>query len=229
LVWLKIIDHNIVDIRAVNSLHNLRGLGVNTYCRTHIDFSNFPDLEVCSLEWRPGARSLFQSGSITSLWVNNYSGLDLADFGRITQLRTLRIANAPARSLAGLSPLDALRRLELRNLTKLKSLSGIESLQALEELAVLYCRNVSSLNEIAALRRLRRLDLLDDGELDSLRPLSALDQLSTLHFYGDTTIVDGDLTAIAELPNLSSVRFGSRSHYSYKLDDFPQQPGVPLV
>ena len=62
------------------------------------------------------------------------------------------------------------------------------------------------------------LNLTDCGELDSLAPLSGLRSLKALAFAGaKTTLRDGDLRPLLDLPKLSMVMFGARRHYSHKI------------
>ena len=74
----EIFDFNIRDIQPIHHLHKLRRLGVTTYCSTRIDFTVFPELENCGLEWRPKAISLFECVTLKGLFVNRYSGKDNA-------------------------------------------------------------------------------------------------------------------------------------------------------
>lgn len=47
LKLFEIFDFRIKDISPIHSLHNLKRLGVTTYCKTEIDFDAFPQLESC--------------------------------------------------------------------------------------------------------------------------------------------------------------------------------------
>src|SRR5262249_4098158 len=116
LLSFEIFDFNIRDISPIHSLHFLRNLGVTTYCSTEIDFSAFPDLESCSLEWRRGAASLFHCATLKELLINRYNGRDVRPFTMLAGLESLSILNAPVASLHGLSSLKELRYLRLAGL-----------------------------------------------------------------------------------------------------------------
>src|ERR1700674_5866381 len=67
----KIIDHfGLPDVEPIHYLHELRALDVQTYCKTPIRFSEFPQLEDCGLEWRPKCESLFSCMTLKNLFVN---------------------------------------------------------------------------------------------------------------------------------------------------------------
>ena len=89
----EIFDLGIREIGPIHSLHNLKRLGVTTYCSTGIDFSAFPELESCGLEWRSKAGSLFECVTLKELFLNRYSGKDTASFGKLANLESLSILN----------------------------------------------------------------------------------------------------------------------------------------
>lgn len=62
LQGLSIIHRTIDDVSPIHVLRALRSLKVSTYCDTSIDFTQFPQLEECTLEWRAGAKSLLTPG-----------------------------------------------------------------------------------------------------------------------------------------------------------------------
>jgi hypothetical protein len=211
---LLLTHRTIEDVSPVQHLRELRVLELNTYCKTAIDFTRFPALEECALEWRAGAASLFSAAALTKLFVNGYTGQRADKFARLSALRSLALANSALRALDGLGELPRLNFLGLYNLKKLKSLDGVERLTSLEHLEVNGCRNVESLDPLASLSNLRRLHFCDDGHIQSLRPLSGLKNLEEVLFYESTHILDGDLSPLAGLPKLRKVWFEDRNHYS---------------
>jgi len=217
---LKIIDFKIESVEPVHALHELRALEVMTYCRTELRFSAFSQLEDCALEWRPKAESLFDCFTLKSLFVNRYSGKNLASFSQLENLESLAVLNAPVESLDGIALLRKLRFLRLANLKKLKSLAGVEALTKLEEIEVHTCRQIGSIDEVAALPNLRKLHLNNDGDIASLKPLDAVGRLESVLFYESTNIVDGDLSPLMRQKHLSRVSFQDRRHYSHRREEF---------
>jgi hypothetical protein len=220
LLSFEIFDFNIREIEPIHRLHKLRRLGVTTYCSTKIDFSAFPELASCALEWRAKAASLFECTTLTELFINRYSGKDTALFGKLANLESLAILNAPLENLQGLRNLTKLRSLRLANLKRLASLEGIEGLTNLEDLEIHTCRAIGSISEVGSLLRLKKLNLNNDGDIESLKPLENLNGLETVVFYESTNIVDGDLSPLLRQPNLTRVSFQNRRHYSQRREDF---------
>src|SRR5258708_18743941 len=96
-----------------------------THCKTPITFSEFPELEDCSLEWRPKSELLFSCTTLKKLFVNRYNAKDVDSFSNLVNLESLAILNAPVNNLRGLSPLKRLKYLRLANLRQITSLACI--------------------------------------------------------------------------------------------------------
>lgn len=212
----KIIDYAIQSVEPVHVLNKLQRLEVMTYCKTELDFTSFPGLDFCALQWRPKAASLFNCYSIQSLFLVGYSGKDCELFRGLLNLESLSIYSAPISNLFGLSGLGKLRTLRLANLRRLESLSGIENLTQLEELDVHTCKAIGNIDAVASLSHLRRLLLNNCGKIASLRPLEGLRDLDTLIFYESTDIVDGDLSGVFGRRPLPKMSFQNRKHYSHR-------------
>ncbi|HKV38806.1 MAG TPA: hypothetical protein VJX67_06310 [Blastocatellia bacterium] len=217
----KIFDFNIKDITPIHFLHDLRELGVTTYCLTEIDFSAFPRLDTCGLEWgRRKASSISDCTTLKKLMVSCYKGKDVDPFARLINLESLAILVAPVGNLHGLNALRNLRRLRLGRLTRLTSLAGIEGLADMEELNVDTCRAISNIEQVASLLRLRKLFVDNCGEIDSLKPMEKLSNLEMVGFVESTNILDGDLSPLIGLRNLSRLAFQNRRHYSHRREEF---------
>ncbi len=217
---LEITNWKIEDISEIHHLRTLRGLKVSTHCRTEIDFLCFPLLERVSLEWRPKAKTIFQSESIKRVFINNYRAKDIGAFGRLEQLESLSLKGPKIERIGDLSQLHSLREMCLGNALKLCSLEGIEALLGLERLEINKCRQVTNIRPLAHLRTLVHLELCDNGEIDTLRPLFELKKLQRFYFYESTNIVDGNLAPLKDLPMLSDISFQDRDHYDTSPAEF---------
>jgi hypothetical protein len=215
----KIIDLTISSDAPIHFLHELKTLEVITYCPTPIEFSAFPKLEDCGLEWRPKSQSLFDCRTLKRLFINNYDGRDSNVFSRLTNLESLAILNAPIDDVRGLGPLRKLKSLRLANLKKLSSLEGLEHLPELEELEIHTCRAIGSVDALADLTNLRVLNLNNLGNIESFRPLVNMHKLESLTFYESTNVMDGDLSVIPR-NNLRNISFQNRRHYTDQREDF---------
>lgn len=214
-----IIHWTIENVSAVHSLHSLRHLEISTYCKTPLDFSQFPELETCAIEWRARASSLFECKNLRDLWINRYSGKDASRFSRLTNLERLAIGNSPIRDISALGCLTRLTSLSLLNLRRLESLKGIQSLTGLVELKIVGCYRIRTIKEVSTLAKLRVLDISENKEIESVKPLANLACLEELYFHSSTVIRDGDLSPITRLAKLKDLRFQDRRHYSHTRDN----------
>lgn len=204
----------------IHFLHELRKLEVMTYSKTSIRFSEFPQLEDCSLEWRARCESLFSCAALKRLFLNRYKKKNVDAFSNLPSLERLGILNAPIENLVGLRNLKCLRYLRLGGLRCLTSLTGIEGLKALEELDVDTCRRIRSIREVSSLLLLRKLHLSNCGEIESLKPLESLKGLEWVTFVESTNIVDGDISPLLLQGSLSRVSYQNRRHYTHRRESF---------
>jgi hypothetical protein len=204
----------------IHFLHELRRLEVMTYSKTGIRFSEFPQLEVCSLEWRPKCESLFSCTKLRKLFLNRHDETNVDAFSNLTMLEWLGILNAPIENVLGLRRLERLKYLRLAGLRRLTSLAGIERLELLEELNLDTCRRIRSISEVSSLLHLRKLHLSNCGEIESLKPLENLSRLECVTFVESTNIVDGDISPLLHQQGLKRVSYQNRRHYSHRREDF---------
>ena len=220
LEGFNITDRLIDDISPIHELHHLRYLAIYTYCKTEIDFLQFPVLENCVIEWRPKAKSIFNCKTLKELFINCYKGKDTNDFGNLTNLEWLAFGNGPVRSLNGLSTLRKLKHLEIFLLRKLESLEGLEDLTSLEYLDVNTCKAITSIEPVRHLVNLKTFFFNNCGDIESLTPLAELEHLKDIWFAESTNILDGDLSPLKRLNLKRKSAFKNRKHYSHTTDDF---------
>lgn len=219
LLSFSILDLGIKNIEHIHMLKQLRNLEITTYCNTPIDFSVFAHLERCSLEWRKGAESVFNVGTLKKLFLNAPPLTDCLRLQRLGNLEDLAILNAPLATMRGIGVLSGLSKLRLGNLKKLTDPSEIAELLRLEELEVDSCSGFGSIEFASALRSLRVLVLDNVGPVSSFSPLKSTNRLDTLIFAESTNVLDGDLSFLLHR-NLKSIAFQNRRHYSHRREAF---------
>jgi Leucine-rich repeat (LRR) protein len=213
LLAVDILDLTVRDVSAVHCLHELRELGITTYCKTPIDFTAFPHLESVALEWRVRSQSIFQARTLRKVFINRYSGSSLTPFAQLDRLESLRLYGSRIHEIGDVSSLHQLRVLELALARKLSSLDGLEVLTTLEHLEINTCRRIRSIEPIRYLTKLRHLSLDNMSEIETLQPVLALRELESLYFVESSNILDGDIALLNRLPHLRRVSFQNRRHY----------------
>jgi len=217
---LTIIDLNIKSIDSIHCLNELQKIHLSTYCKSPINFHSFPKLTNCGFEWIKGSDSLFECTTLRSLGINRYDKQNCDAFSNLFNLEKLSILNSPIEYLQGLSSLRKLQYLCIANLKKVTSLHGLEDLQNLEELEVQKCKGIGSISEVLKLIKLKRLLLIDIGDIASIKGIENLTGLRDFLFYESTNIIDGDLSPVLKLKNLSKISFQNRKHYTHRREDF---------
>jgi Leucine-rich repeat (LRR) protein len=217
---LRILDNPLKLIQPIHYLHELVDLHLETYSDIPVDFSSFPYLTDCFFEWIKGSDSLFDCRGLNRLGINNYKKKSSEPLANLVNLEKLSLLNSDVENLDGIVKLINLTYLRLANLRSLTSLNGIQNLRNLTELEIQRCKGIHSVSDIFELAKLQRLLLLDVGGIESIRGIENLMELREFFFYESTNVLDGDLTPIRKLKNLSKISFQNRRHYTHRREDF---------
>lgn len=169
-----------------------------------------------------GAESLFECLGLKSLGINNYKGRDSTVFSRLKNLEKLTILNSDIENLIGLSSLTNLNYLSLTNVKNLTSLKALGNLKNLRELNIHNCKKINTITKLFNLKRLEKLSLLNLSDITTIKGIENLSELKILMFYESTNIIDGDLSPLFKLKNLSNISFQNRKHYTNRREDFSQ-------
>ena len=222
LVGLRIVGQDAKDFAPVNRLGVLRTIEIEQTPTPNVDFHKLPLLERVLISWFPKAERLFDNTNLKYLSLYKYpKQLSSQPFRTLLNLEKLRLADSGLSEVESLSELTGLRELDLLMLHHLCSLQGIESLVQLRKLRIESCRKIASIEPLRDMTQLEILSISDCGKIPTLEPIRALTRLRTLHFYGKTEILDGNLQVLRELTNLRDVRFANRGHYSLRREEFP--------
>lgn len=219
---LTIIDLKIKSIDPIHYLNALTSINLSTYSKFPVNFKYFPNLTNCGFEWIKNSDSLFECKNLVTLSINKYDKLNTDAFAQLINLEKLTLLNSPVENIKGISLLFRLKYLSIANLNKLTSLEGIEHLQQMKELEIQRCKRIHTISEIFKLKELEKFFLLDCGDIESIRGIENLKKIKSFLFYESTNIMDGDLSSIFNLKNLSNISYQNRKHYTHKREDFGQ-------
>lgn len=221
LEWLKLVSiltGQKIDLSPLSRLTNLRRLSITSSGGAPVDFGGLRKLERCFLSWWTGARSIFECEGLESLSIDKLPAKESNGLTQLKNLRDLTIYSQSIKSLDSIAHLENLQKLELNRFRNLESLDGIENLRSLRSLSINECKRLSDLSPLTALTNLEHLVVSDWGTIETLTPIANLKKLRAFSFSGTrTTIADGDLSPLEDLPMLSMLMFASRRHYTHKL------------
>lgn len=215
---LQLISGTIKDLSPVSELLDLERLSFSCHSRRAIDFSGLKRLQSCSMNWLPGAESVFRCEGLESLYLDGAKEAQLAGINELRSLKRLTIANSNLSSLAVLDDLFQLEKLELLNCRKLSQIDGLYRFERLKWLSIDGSKAIQDFAPVAAVSGLEILNLSDCGKIRTLAFSRSLTKLRAFAFAGSaTTVEDGDLSPLDYLPQLAMLMFGPRKHYSHRL------------
>ena len=220
---LQILDRSIIDLEPIERLGELESLSVQAAASATLDLGALPKLRCVAGDWALIASTLSAVMALQSVITWQFDEVDLHAFRDHLALKRLTVKDAPQlQSLAGIGDLADLAVLEIvlaRRLRDIDDLAGLA--ESLRELQLEDCRAIETIDAVQALRELRRLDVSECGDIASVLPVSSLTQLRTFDAWGSTRILDGDLSALAQLPALKEIRMRNRPSYTPAVTDLP--------
>ena len=203
-------------LKRLEALNNLEYLGLQCEFTKAPDFSKFNKLKICKLQWRPKAKTVFACDSLSLLNIVNYPSEDLKDIQKMSGLRRLQLTSRKLVSLSGIESLSSLSILDLSECSKLECLSGVDMCQQVEVVEIESCKKVYDVALLGELKNLKDIVLTDCGKVKSLKPLAKCQLLESITFVGDTSVEDGELTSLLNIPTLKKMWFVDKRHYSHK-------------
>ncbi|MFQ2586117.1 leucine-rich repeat domain-containing protein [Aeromonas caviae] len=215
LSGVEIYSWGVKDITPLESISNLEYLGLQCEFTKAPDFSKLKKLKVLKVLWRPKAKTIFSCDELNLLNVVNYPSENLKELNKMSLLRHLQLTSKKIKSLSGIEELSSLSILDLADCPKLEDLSGIDKCQQIEIVEIENCKRVYDIAILSELKNLKEIVLIDCGTVKSLRPLAHSPSLESITFIGDTTIEDGELTSLLDIPTLKKMWFSNKRHYSH--------------
>jgi hypothetical protein len=214
LEGIEVFNFNVNDVSPIFDLSQLRYVGLQCKFKSPTRFRALGRLEICKIFWDGRASDLLGCPTLRHLNVVNFPYVDLASLALLGQMRKLQIASKKLTSLESVSELPHLEVFDASDCPKLADLEPLGRCNKLVALELDACRRIGRLPGAISNTQVESIALTDCGNIASLRPLAGCDSLKRLKFVGDTTIVDGDLAVLEELPALQEVWFAARRHYS---------------
>ena len=206
------------ELNAIEGMESLEELSVAMDTNSRIEFKRLSRLRKCFLDWWRNAETIFEHDKLEDL---HLYGANLPSFDPIRKMQGLRFLNLSKANINNIEPitttLPCLHRLELVDCKKISSFSSLALLAELRWLRIEGVRDLGPIDFVSPLGKLEVLQLCGVGEIPTLQPLEHLLELRAFAFPDNTTIADGDLTVLTQLPGLSMLMFAPKRHYSHKL------------
>lgn len=213
LVELQILDPHMVNISALERLDKLEYLNIAYFPDEYIDFKKLSNLKKCSLGYPKNIKSLFEVKTLQCLALDELKLKDYSDLRKLVNLKELYIGNSSIPSLDFLNEMLTLEKLSLVNCRKINNFSPISLFVRLKYLDLRGCSKLEAIDFVKPLKNLEHLVLGNSKSIKSIKPLSGCLSLKIASF---PNIIDGDLSPLEKLPNLSNLFIQNKKHYSHK-------------
>jgi Leucine-rich repeat (LRR) protein len=203
-----VMDH---DWTFLSTFKKLKFLSIQTAGKSPIDLTGLSELVELSLKWRPQILGLETLCQLQHLAIVEYQDKDLLPIKSLKSLKRLTIKTSKFQSLAGIEFLPHLEYLDLGNCKQLQSIIHLNGLQKLNRIHLDSCPKITDYNSLTDLPSLDCLIIMDSKEIASIQFMQNFPRLKYLALTGTTTIVDGDLSP---LDNIPEVAFAPKKHYN---------------
>lgn len=220
ILTLAITTSRIKNLAALENMHSLEYLQLVCITSEKVDFTKLPQLKICYLYWWKEASSIFKCNWLKELYLDELKVKSVNELEGIKNLKLLEklvICNSNIKSLSWLKSLKNLKELELINCRSLSDFSELSTLVNLKKLQIEGCSKLRDLTFLKFLPDLEWLDLSNNREITSISSLATANNLKILFMTGSTSIADGDLRYLADLPQLAILSFTGKKHYTHKL------------
>lgn len=216
---VDVLSDKVIDVSPIFQMKKLKTLSL--YCKAKVagDFSKLEHLQSVGLGWRNVYGSVFGLHTLLCINIIGYPDKDLTRWGANGELDQLRLESRKLEGLGGVERFSNIRRLHLYRCRRLQSLEKIGASISLRELRVSHCASIRDWSPISRLSELRVLEIEDCHDIHSVDPIVKCRKLERLQIAGDTTILNGDLSSLATLPNLRTVLLARRKHYSHSAEE----------
>jgi len=216
---VDILSDKVTDVSPVFQIKTLKTLSL--FCKAKVagDFTKLENLQNVGLGWRPVYGSLFNLNILKRINIIGFPDKDLTRWKRNEKLKELRLESNSLESLTGLEQVQNITQLCLYKCPKLGALDAVVSAASIQKLSLGRCPSILDLSSVAKLTELKELEIEDCRDIQSLAPVAKCRKLEMLQIAGNTTVLDGDFTALTKLPNLKRVLLAQRKHYSHTANE----------
>jgi hypothetical protein len=220
---VDVLSDRVTDVSSIFRLKKLRT--VSLYCKAKVagDFSELVQLQSVGLGWRSVYESVFDLTTLRRISIIGYPDKDLARWATNGDLERLRLESRELEGLGGIARFPNVRQVHLYRCRRLHSLEEIGSAISIQELRMSRCTSIRDWSPISRLSKLRVLEIEDCQDIDSARPFAECRRLERIQIAGNTTILNGDLSSLASLPNLRTVLLSRRKHYSHSAEELEKR------
>lgn len=204
------------NINPVNSLRELRYLGLPSKIDGIIDFNNLTKLSKLAMTYSQGTQNFENCKSLQTLILSSYNTKlqNLSKISKLLNLRELHLFGGNVNSLNGVELLPSLNKLILYKQKTLNNIKNLAKCHSIAEVHIDSCKSIDDLDALGELPHLEKLIIVNCGKINSVSFIKKL----PLKFISviNTTIEDCDTSHFI---GIDYVAFDSKQNYSHSLED----------
>ena len=206
-----------VDWKVVSKLSKIQRLEIGGWFHTNMDFGRFNELIYLGTYWNEGYKDDFYGlPKLKSLKLRGWKENTAKKLIGLKKLEFLELLECGALSnLCGLEGLSKLRGVEFNSLPKLTDISALTESTLLESAIFDNCKKIQSFSALSGAKNLKQLIVARSSNIESIEFLREMKSLVHVSFGNGTTILDGDLSPLLDLPKLQYCRFTGNKSYSH--------------
>lgn len=207
-----------LDLAPLFSQSCLKELILPDCFKGKFDPSKFQHLEHLATRWSTGLQNLPACMGLKRLTISAYPYEDFAPIETLSRVEQLTVFSKKLISLKGLSAFQNLKTLNLFYCSNLVDVGPLNDCQILREIDLSWSKRLIKLPDALAISGLKKFSMNVSGGLESLIAIKNCLGLEEVSFYGSTSIKDGQIAFLADLPFLREARFKNRTHYDVTLE-----------
>lgn len=170
----------------------LKSLKIEFVYKTRFHFPKKLKIEELEIEWNK-TLDIQNLQSLKNLTLRRYKQNSFL-ISVTPKLKHLEIIKGSLTSLDGIEKLKKLKSLTICYLPKLEDFSQITKLEELEYLEFMNCKRLKNIDFTSKLKKLKWIRIGNCHEIESLIPLSKLVKLKGVSIWGNTKIIDNEIS-----------------------------------
>lgn len=208
------------NLNTLESLEQLGSLEISGVVRGSVDFGSMAALESVQMPYWPGGTSIFRAPRLQRLELEYLKASDCDQFANLRNLKALCICNSAVTDLSAVGKLRKIHAFKLILLPKLSNIEFLSRLPQIRTLQIECCKRIRDISAMSKLSKLEFLNFCDNKEIESIKALNGLRKLKWCYLYGDTRILDHDLSPLVRRTPYHDLLFKNRREYTHRLEEF---------
>lgn len=232
----------IYNIQNITMLKDLRGLSLNTLtykelndlssfkkleflrmegkCETNIPFSSLSSLQTIYLNYnQKSCTSIFECKQLENIFIDNCSETSSKAFTNLRNAKRIGLIKSKIYEFEAINNMPHLEHFGIGYNSKMESLSWLKDNNSLRSLGIQNCKKIKDWEEIGTLRKIERIIIENCGEIPSLDFLKNLGSLKEIRLIGSTSIGDGKVKELLQLPKLKHLFVPIKKEYDITLEE----------